>query len=190
MSLPIPAFMKRWFYPLLRKVVKHEIISAPSTFTSAMNIYDIALTTIQHTSTTVGAYKGKKLLLVNIASECGYTPQLDTLQKFHELYKDKVEVLGFPCNDFGVQEPGSDEVIATFCSKNYGVSFPLFSKLEILGDHPHPLYKYLSDPAQNGWNSKLPTWNFCKYLIDENGKLLKYFGASVDPLDPQILECL
>lgn len=185
----LPPFIRRWFYPILRRTIKQQIFSAPDNFKSNMDIFQIKLADIHHRETTLEDYRGKKILIVNIASECGYTPQLTSMEKLHEQMSDRVVVLGFPCNDFGAQEPGSEEVIENFCSKNYGVTFTLFSKINILGDEIHPLYKWLSDPTQNGWNSKLPNWNFCKYLIDENGKLLKYFSFSVDPMDEKVLEC-
>lgn len=154
------------------------------------SIYEIPITTLEGKETTLAAYKGKKILIVNTASECGYTPQYTDLQKLHETYGNKVVVLGFPCNDFGAQEPGTEKEIGAFCQKNYGVTFPLFSKLHTIGEKQHPLYKWLSTKELNGWNNVAPNWNFCKYLIGEDGKLLKFFPSKVKPLDKEILELL
>jgi glutathione peroxidase len=126
-------------------------------------------------------YKGKKIIVLNVASECGYTPQYADWEKYYAAHKDKVVVLGFPCNDFGGQEPGSAADITTFCSKNYGVTFPMFEKVAVKGANTAPIYKWLTDPALNGWNSQAPSWNFCKYLIDEQGKLVNFFASGVKP---------
>lgn len=169
----------------------HQANTAPmNTNTSVMinSIYDIKLTTIDGKETTLSQYKGKKILIVNVASECGYTPQYADLQKLHETYGSKVVVLGFPCNDFGAQEPGTEAEIGVFCQKNYGVTFQLFSKLHTIGENQHPLYKWLSTKELNGWNEEVPRWNFCKYLISEDGKLLKYFNQKVKPLDEEIIK--
>ena len=135
-------------------------------------------------------FKGKKLLLVNVASKCGYTPQYEGLQELHEKHGDKVIVMGFPANNFGGQEPGTLEEIKDFCSSTYGVSFPMFEKISVKGVDKHPLYRWLSDKELNGWNNSEPSWNFCKYLIDEEGKLLKFFPSSVKPMDEEILSLI
>lgn len=126
-------------------------------------------------------YKGTKVLIVNVASQCGYTPQYAHLEKLHR--EKKIVVLGFPSNNFGTQEPGSDEEIAHFCSTNYGVTFPLFKKDEVKGVTKQPVYKWLTDKNKNGWNEVEPKWNFYKYLIDEKGNLSKIFSSSVSPFD-------
>lgn len=187
MNKSVPKIVKRLVYGLLKRCVKNEILSAPNNSMPMSSIYSIPLVTISGQPTSLASFKGKKMLLVNTASACGYTAQYASLQKLHETHGDKIVVLGFPCNDFGAQEQGSETEIATFCEKNFGVTFPLFSKLHVKGEEQHPLYKWLSDPAQNGWNSELPNWNFCKYLIDEEGNLKKIFSSSVDPLDEQIV---
>ena len=135
-------------------------------------------------------YIGKKVLLVNVASQCGFTPQYAELQKLHEGYKDEISVLAFPSNDFLWQEPGSNSEIKAFCQREYGVTFQIFSKIKVKGKEKHPIYHWLSNDKINGWNSQSPTWNFCKYLINEKGELLKYFGPSVSPLDTQITNYL
>jgi glutathione peroxidase len=121
-----------------------------------------------------------------VASECGYTGQYKGLQELWEKYSDKVTVIGFPANNFGGQEPGSNEEIQTFCSKNYGVTFPMFEKISVKGDDTHELYKWLTDKEQNGWNDKAPVWNFSKYLVSEDGKLLKFYSTKVAPMDAEI----
>ncbi|MCB0532490.1 MAG: glutathione peroxidase [Lewinellaceae bacterium] len=130
-------------------------------------------------------FRGKKIIVLNVASKCGYTPQYADWEKYFTENKDNVVVLGFPCNDFMGQEPGSAEEIADFCQKNYGVSFPMFEKLHVKGDEKAPLYQWLTDPAQNGWNSQEPTWNFCKYLINEKGELTHFFASKVKPDSPE-----
>lgn len=132
-------------------------------------------------------FKGKKVLLVNVASQCGYTPQYEDLQKLHEQYGNKVIVLGFPADNFGHQEPGSESEIGAFCKKNYGVTFQMFSKISVKGADKAPLYKWLSDKSQNGWNDQEPGWNFCKYLVSENGELLKFYSSGVKPMGEEIL---
>jgi glutathione peroxidase len=127
-------------------------------------------------------YRGKKILIVNLASECGYTPQYAELEALHSQHKD-LAVLGFPSNDFGAQEPGTDDEIATFCTVNFGVTFPLFKKDTVKGVNRQPVYQWLCDVTKNGWNNEEPQWNFYKYLIDENGCLLKVFSSAVSPLD-------
>lgn len=135
-------------------------------------------------------YRNKKVLLVNLASQCGFTPQYDELEKLQQDYKDKVTILGFPSNDFGGQEPGSDEEIAEFCRINFGVTFRLFRKDHVKGDEKQPVYQWLSDAEKNGWNNQEPTWNFCKYLVNEEGDLMHFYSASVSPMDTAIINDL
>jgi glutathione peroxidase len=135
--------------------------------------------------------KGKKLLLVNTASDCGYTGQYSELQQLQEQYGDTLQVIGFPANDFKEQEKGSDEAIAQFCQVNFGVTFPLAKKSSVVkGPQQHPVYRWLTEREQNGWNDKAPSWNFSKYLVDEQGVLTHYFDPSVAPLGPEIKEAL
>ena len=130
--------------------------------------------------------KNKKLLFVNVASECGFTPQYHELQKLYDEHKDHLEVIGMPCNDFGGQEPGSPDEIQSFCELNYGVSFPITEKINIIND-PHPLISYLCDDESEPFKID---WNFNKILVDENGKVLDRFRSSVGPLDEKILNKL
>ena len=125
-------------------------------------------------------YRGKKLLIVNVAGNCGYTPQYTALEKLYQ-NENELEILGFPSNDFGNQEPGEDKEIARFCELNYGVSFPLFTKSHVSGSKKNAVFKWLTDKNQNGWNNEAPKWNFYKYLIDEKGNLEKMASSSVEP---------
>ena len=131
-------------------------------------------------------YKGKKVLLVNVASQCGYTSQYKDLQELHEKFGDKVVVLGFPANNFGGQEPETNKEIAQFCTSKFNVTFPMFEKVSVKGDDKHPLYQWLSSKDQNGWNDQEPTWNFCKYLVNEKGELIKFFKSGVNPMSEEI----
>ena len=135
-------------------------------------------------------YKGKKVLLVNTASECGFTPQYKDLQKLHELHGDKIVILGFPANEFGKQEPGSNNEIGAFCEKNYGVTFQMFDKIIVKGENAHPLYKWLSTKELNGWNEETPNWNFCKYLVNEEGELEKFYASAINPMGDEILTAI
>jgi glutathione peroxidase len=125
---------------------------------------------------------------VNTASRCGYTPQYEDLQKLHELYSEDLTILGFPSNNFMGQEPGTNEEIVAFCKKNYGVTFQMFSKIDVKGKQQHPVYQWLSTKELNGWNDKSPSWNFCKYLIDEEGNLVKFLKSGHDPLSEEIID--
>lgn len=156
-------------------------------------VYQFKEKTIDGQPVQLDRYKGKVLLIVNVASHCGFTPQYAGLEKLYGKYKGKdFMILGFPCNQFGAQEPGTAEEIKTFCSSKYGVTFPLFSKIEVNGDGADPLYKFLK-AAQPGTGSKPDIgWNFTKFLIGKDGKPLKRFDSSVTPeqIDPQVQEIL
>jgi glutathione peroxidase len=154
------------------------------------SFYDLTATSIDGDEISFEKYKGKKVLIVNTASSCGYTYQYEGLQKLNDIYGNDVEVLGFPANDFLFQERGSDSDIADFCEKNYGVTFQMFSKITTKGRNQSPVYTWLTNKDLNGWNEKKPTWNFCKYLIDENGNLVEFFDKSVKPMSKEITELL
>ena len=151
------------------------------------SFYDFKMKAIDGSTIDFSSFKGKKVLLVNVASKCGFTPQYEDLQKLHELYGNKVAVLGFPANNFGKQEPGTNEEIALFCSGNYGVSFQMFEKISVKGDDMDPLYHWLSEEKYNGWNNEAPSWNFCKYLVDEKGELIAFYPSKVEPLSDEII---
>jgi len=136
---------------------------------------------------SLSKFKGKKVVILNTASKCGYTKQYADWEAFYKKHGDKVVVLGFPANNFGGQEPGTNEEIAEFCQKNYGVTFPMFSKIDVVGKDQHPLYKWLSTKELNGFNDKEPTWNFCKYVVNEKGQLTHFFASKIKPDDPDFL---
>jgi glutathione peroxidase len=127
-------------------------------------------------------FAGKTILVVNVASECGYTQQYAQLQELHKNLGDRLAVVGFPCNDFGAQEPGSESEIRAFCTGRFGVTFPLAAKIQILGDNPHPLYRWLTQKSLNGVLDSVVSWNFQKYLLDPQGRLLAAFPPSADPV--------
>ncbi len=156
----------------------------------ASSFYDLHATLNDGRELLFQSLKGKYVLVVNTASFCGYTGQYDALQQLHLQYGDKIAVIGFPSNNFGGQEPNSDEEIAGFCRINYGVTFPLTQKTSVKGSNIHPVYAWLSQAEQNGWNNKSPDWNFCKYLIDPQGHLLHFFNAGVNPLSENIISKL
>ena len=149
------------------------------------SIYEFKMKSLEGQEISFERYKGKKLLLVNTASKCGLTPQYADLQKLHEQQGDKVIILGFPANNFLWQEPGTNSEIATFCTKNYGVTFQMFEKISVKGKDAHPLYKWLKSKT-----NEVPDWNFAKFLIQEDGKTVLFFKAKTNPLDNQILSKL
>jgi glutathione peroxidase len=160
--------------------------------TNTMNdsIYDIAITSLDGKAIDLNDFKGKKILFVNVASKCGYTPQYKKLQALHDQHGDKVAIIGIPCNQFGGQEPGSATEIKEFCSKNYGVSFLMTEKCDVKGKNQHKLYQWLTNKSENGVEDSTVGWNFQKYLVDENGKLIKVFKSGVNPLDNSITNLL
>ena len=156
----------------------------------AQSLYDIPLTDISGAPLDLSQFKGKKILFVNVASKCGFTSQYDGLQELYKTYKDKLVVIGLPCNQFGGQEPGTAKEIESFCRANYGVDFPLSSKIEVKGASQHPLYKWLTSKTQNGVMDSKVRWNFQKYLVDENGQLIDYFYATTKPMSSKIIKLL
>ncbi len=158
--------------------------------TMESSFYDFRMKDINGKEVDFSEFKGKKLLLVNVASKCGYTKQYTQLQELYAQHGDDILILGFPANNFGGQEPGSNEEIKDFCSTEYGVTFPMFEKISVAGFDKHPLYRWLSDASQNGWNNEEPSWNFCKYFINEKGELVKFFPSKVAPLDEEILQLI
>lgn len=161
-----------------------------TTDSTTSSFFQFTVNDIEGKPVRLEQFRGRKIIVLNTASECGYTPQYADWEKFYAANKEHIVVLGFPCNDFGGQEPGSAAEITTFCQKNYGVTFPLFEKVSVKGEAKSPVYQWLTDPAQNGWNTQEPTWNFCKYLIDENGKLVNFFASKIKPDSPEFLQAL
>lgn len=179
-------------YPLIMKVsggkatrLQHEAVEPPVPF------YSLTATGIDGTPIDFTAFKGKKVLLVNTASNCGYTGQYAELEQLHQQYGQQLVVLGFPANDFKEQEKGDNASIAQFCQRNYGVSFQLAEKAQVVkGAAQHPVYQWLTDSSRNGWNSKPPSWNFSKYLVNEQGALVRYFDPGVSPLSKEVVEAV
>ena len=159
--------------------------------TPSMSFYDLTMIAIDGTPFNFSNLKGKKIMIVNTASDCGYTGQYEALEKLQQQYKEQLVVIGFPANDFKEQEKSDNQNIAAFCKKNYGVSFPLMEKsIVIKKNHQNLVHKWLSDMSLNGWCNQEPAWNFCKYLINEQGVLVNYFPMTIDPLDPSVIAAI
>jgi glutathione peroxidase len=150
------------------------------------SFYDLKTTLSDGKVLEFKTLKGKKVLLVNTASKCGFTKQYDALEELYQKYKNKLVIIAFPSNQFGGQEPGTNEEIAAFCKKNYGVTFLIAQKSDVKGASQNDVYKWLSDKEKNGWNTEVPSWNFGKYLVDEKGNLISFFPSNVVPMDEKI----
>ncbi|MEP7279088.1 MAG: glutathione peroxidase [Bacteroidota bacterium] len=182
-------------YPLFvlvnKMVHKNTEILANNKIIPPVSFYSLKAVLNNGAVLDMASLKGKKVLLVNTASDCGYTGQYDQLQQLYSRFGTRLVVLGFPANDFKEQEKGTDEAIALFCKKNYGVDFPLLQKSIVLKrTGQNSVFKWLTEPAQNGWNKQAPTWNFSKYLVNETGMLTHYFGPAIEPTDETILEAI
>lgn len=151
------------------------------------SIYDIKINSLQKKPIDLFQFKGKYILFVNVASKCGFTGQYEDLQKLHETYKDKLVVIGVPCNQFGGQEPGTFKEIETFCEVNYGVTFLMTEKIDVKGSNQHPLYQWLTKQSKNGKTDSSVKWNFQKYLIGKNGELIDYYMSVTNPLNNKII---
>ncbi|MGX5684206.1 glutathione peroxidase [Chryseobacterium cucumeris] len=169
---------------------KSEISKAKTTELMGKTIYDFKVESLDGKEINFADFKGKKILIVNTASECGFTPQYADLEKVYEQYKDKLVVVGFPANNFGGQEPGTNTEIGAFCQKNYGVTFPLAAKVSVKGDDTAPIFKYLTEKELNGVKNTTILWNFTKFLLDENGKLIDSFVSTTKPTDEAITKYL
>jgi glutathione peroxidase len=154
------------------------------------SIYDIAINNISGNPIDLSEFKGKHILFVNVASECGFTPQYAGLEELHQQYKNDLIVIGLPCNQFGGQEPEAEKEIQQFCTKNFGVTFLLTEKIEVKGEEKHPLYNWLTDKKINGKSSSNVKWNFQKYIVDEKGEFVNYFYSTTKPLSPKITAIL
>ena len=161
-----------------------------STSNAQTSIYDIAINNISGKPIDLGAFKGKYILFVNVASECGFTPQYAGLEELHQSYRDNLIVVGLPCNQFGGQEPATEKEIQQFCTKNFGVSFLLTEKIEAKGDGKHPLYTWLCSKKKNGKSNSTVRWNFQKYLIDDKGVFVDYFYSITKPMSPKIISII
>jgi glutathione peroxidase len=153
-------------------------------------VYDINIEALDGGSINLANFKGKKILIVNTASKCGYTPQYEGLEKLYEKYKGKLVIVGFPSNDFLFQEPDDAKKIREFCTKNYGVTFPMAAKIEVKGKNMHPLYVWLTQKKYNTYSDNTVKWNFQKYLIDEKGNLVNMFAPGVDPMSDDIINAI
>jgi len=158
--------------------------------TKIQSIYDIAINTLDGIPISLKAYKGKKILFVNVASECGFTKQYKELQVLSDTYADKLVVMGSPCNQFGKQEPGNASQIQEFCELNFGVTFLLTEKIAVKGSKQHPLYQWLTSKDLNGRKSSSVKWNFQKYLVDDNGNLIDYYFSITKPMSSKITKYL
>ena len=165
-------------------VLQNEVtgLNAPA----GKSIHKFKVEALDGSKIDFSSFKGKKILVVNTASKCGYTPQYEGLQKLYEKYKDKLVIVGFPANNFGAQEPGTNVEIKEFCNKNYGVSFPMATKVSVKGDDIAPIYKWLCNKTENGIMDAEIKWNFGKFLLDEKGILITYFPSKVTPMSEEI----
>lgn len=180
----------KWLYPLVirfasltgkgnKKLESHTI--------ATRSFYDLNATLNNGNLLDFASLKNKKIMIVNTASDCGYTNQYEALQALYEKYKDRLVVLGFPANDFAGQEKGTDTSIAEFCKVNFGVTFPILKKTVVLKkETQHEVFQWLTDDTKNGWNNEAPSWNFCKYIIDEKGNLTHFFESGIDPMGVEV----
>jgi glutathione peroxidase len=184
----------------LLKLISVSTLTMLTLFTTLFNqknktmtpktIYDYSINNINGEKIDFKKFEGKKILIVNVASECGFTKQYADLQKLHETYKEKLVVIGVPCNQFGGQEPGTLVEIKSFCQQNYGVTFTLTEKIAVKGDHQHPLYAWLTKKENNGKLNSSVKWNFQKYLIDEKGELIDVFYSITNPMSSKITKLI
>jgi len=178
----------KWFYPIIMQTGKilpnkKNIIYNQGLVEPYVSFYKLSATLFNGNDFSFQQLQGKKVLIVNTASFCGFTAQYAELEKLYSLYHTELEILAFPANDFKEQEPDDNATIATFCSINYGVDFPLMQKTVVVPSAmQHPVYQWLTQPQQNGWNQQPPVWNFNKYLVNEKGVLTHYFSSFVSPL--------
>lgn len=176
---------------LLFLLITITLISFSSFKTKTMNFYQLSAKDIDGKMINFSAFKGKKVMVVNTASECGYTPQYKVLEEVYNEYKSKnFVIIGFPCNQFGGQEPGTESEIKSFCTKNYGVSFLMMSKIDVKGEKQSPIYSWLTKKIENGKLDSEVKWNFQKYLIDENGELKEMLPSSESPASEKVLNWL
>ncbi|MGZ3880075.1 MAG: glutathione peroxidase [Flavisolibacter sp.] len=185
----------KWIYPLFMGFQKakgqNKTVEGTPKSVPAVPFYQLSTFLNNGSELSFTNLKGKKVLLVNTASNCGYTNQYADLQNLYDSHKERLVVIGFPANDFKEQEKGTDEEIAQFCQVNFGVTFPLAKKSVVVkGESQNRIFKWLTSKEQNGWNEQPPTWNFSKYLVNEEGVLTHYFEPSVSPLDPEVLKAI
>jgi glutathione peroxidase len=182
-------------YPIIMKATgtagSKQVQENKASLKGTVEFYTLTTKDIAGNAFSFEQFKGKKVLIVNTASDCGYTGQYENLEKLSKQFKDNLVVVGFPANDFKNQETKDDQAIAAFCQKNYGVSFPLMAKSVVVkSTAQNSVYSWLTKATFNGWCNQAPAWNFCKYLVNEEGVLTHYFPMSIDPLDPIVLEAI
>jgi glutathione peroxidase len=195
MSMTIRQKLMKLFYPLLvwpqQKSARKKILVNRQGVVPAVLFHALSVTLNNGQQMPFEVLRGKKVLLVNTASNCGYTAQYAELQKLYEHTKDHLAIIAFPTNDFKAQEKGTDEDIAAFCSVNFGVQFPLARKVVVAKtEEQHPVYQWLTNREMNGWNEKSPSWNFAKYLVNEEGVLTHYFEPAVSPVDAAVIKAV
>jgi len=183
------------FYPALMWITKltgtNTSNIASNSIQPPISFYSLQTTLSDGSTFNFAALKGKKVLLVNTASDCGYTDQYADLEKLYQQYKVGLEIIAFPANDFKEQEKGTDEEIASFCKKNFGVSFLLMKKSSVIkGADQNKIFEWLTDSTKNGWNNQQPSWNFCKFIVDEQGRLTNFFGSTIEPLGEEVKAAL
>ncbi|MDD2491370.1 MAG: glutathione peroxidase [Bacteroidales bacterium] len=178
------------FISLLFLLKPAGVFAQTSNTSPAADFYKLSFMSISGEKIDFSSLKGKKVLIVNTASKCGYTPQFSELEELNKKYGNKLIILGFPSNDFMNQDPGSNEEILSFCKENYGVTFTMMEKSSVKGKDRNPVYLWLTEKSLNGWNETQPGWNFNKYLIDESGNLIAHFSSKVKPLSEDIISKL
>lgn len=154
------------------------------------SLYNIKINSLNGKPIDLKTFEGKHILFVNVASKCGFTPQYKQLQELHETYKDQLQIIGVPCNQFGGQEPGNEKDIQSFCEVNYGVTFLMTEKIDVKGNNQHPLYQWLTNKSKNGISDSTVQWNFQKYLVNDKGELVDYFYSATSPLSKKITKRL
>ncbi|TAF34427.1 MAG: glutathione peroxidase [Cytophagales bacterium] len=185
----------RLLYPMVMRLTNQDNKNGKKLYNtqkalSKESIFNLELTLSNGTPLSLEAFRGKKILFVNVASNCGFTAQYTDLEALYQAFKHKLCIVGIPTNDFKQQEPKSDAEIAQFCTLGYGVTFPILKKQSVLKPNQQALYKWLTDPAKNGWCEQEPVWNFSKYLVNENGQLLCFLGPSISPASSIVHEAL
>jgi glutathione peroxidase len=195
MALTLRQRLLKTVYPLFtwvsRKKAKQLIRKNESLTAAPASFYALSVMLNNGKEFSFEKLKGKKVLVVNTASNCGYTPQYTELQTLYQHLKEDLEIIAFPSNDFKEQEKSSDEEIAAFCSRNYGVSFPIAKKAVVVRQsEQHPVFQWLTDENLNGWNDKTPSWNFSKFLISESGMLTHYFEPALSPLSNEVMQAI
>lgn len=194
MSLTIRQKILKMVYPFFmrlskkedKQMIRHMVHQEPFT-----PVYPLSVTLNNGTTLSLQELKGRKILFVNTASDCGYTNQYEDLQKLYEQYQDKLTIIAFPANDFKHQEKGNDETIAQFCKVNFGVAFPIAKKSKVIkGADQNEVFQWLTQKERNGWNNEQPVWNFTKYLVNEEGMLTHVFHPAISPLSKEFLEAI